>query len=47
MSTCSSPTGSQENSVTTSARSSAGRLRRSKYTPTATTNEAPTIAVAR
>ena len=47
MSTCSSPTGSQEYRVTTSERSSADRLRRSKYTPTEARNEAPTMAVAR
>ena len=47
MSTCSEPTGSHENSVTTSERSSAGRLRRSKNAATETTNEAPIIAVAK
>ena len=47
MSTCSVPTGSHSNSVTTSDRSSAGFDSRSKNTPTVTTNAAPIIAVAR
>ncbi len=47
MSTRRVPTGTHSNRLTISRRSSVGRDKRSKYTPTVTTNEAATIAVAR
>ena len=46
-STLSEPTGTHENTVTTCWRSSADLESRSKNAPTATTNAAPHISVAR